>query len=156
MCSFLKILGENLSALSSCGGCPRSLVHCSPLSASPGSAISYLYNLSSFVKSYTSVSDYNWESFFILRILTDSIGLIWITQATLHFTIFNFIISAKSPLTSARMESQVPGWGCGPFGRGIFLPITVARWKTFRLNNKRIMFNFVENISEEWWRKKAD
>lgn len=100
--------GESVSALSSCGGCPRSL-GCSPLSASPGSAISYLYNLSSFVKSYTSVSDYNWESFFILRILIDSIGLIWITQATLHFTMFNFIISSKSPLTRARMESQVPG-----------------------------------------------
>lgn len=67
-----------------------------------------------------------------------------------------FITFAKSPLKNAITESQVPGLGCGHFGRGIILPITVDQWESFRLNSKRIMFNFVENISEEQWRRKTD
>ena len=62
---------------------------------------------------------------------------------------FNLITCAKSPLTCAIVESQVPGSGRGHFGRGITLTLTVDLWKTFRSNNKRIMFGFVEGISEE-------
>lgn len=129
------------------GGCPPSLA-CGPLSEFPGSAISSLCD-TSFVKSCTSVSDYNWEGFFVLRIQIDLNGLIWIIPALLHFTMFNLITSAKSPLTCATIESQFPGSGRGHFGSGITLPITADHWNTFKLN-KRIMFGFVEGISEEW------